>query len=153
MAELSYPNWIVSFNLENKSFMDIYLASFYFIIATMTSVGYGDIVCISKEETFFQIILLSIGLVAYSFIISTVGDYVKNKSTDYDSFMNEYGCYVFDNHIYGEPKFWFSIDKKGLLFFGYEEKLNKRTRVNIVYNSPISTGEKIIKDAISSLED
>ena len=80
MAELSYPNWIVSFNLENKSFLDIYLASFYFIIATMTSVGYGDIVCISKEETFFQIILLSIGLVAYSFIISTVGDYVKNKS-------------------------------------------------------------------------
>ena len=80
IAELSYPNWIVSFNLENKSFIDIYLASFYFIIATMTSVGYGDIVCISKEETFFQIILLSIGLVAYSFIISTVGDYVKNKS-------------------------------------------------------------------------
>ena len=80
ISELSYPNWIVSFNLENKSFFDIYIASFYFIMATMTSVGYGDIVCINKEETFFQIILLSIGLVAYSFIISSVGDYVKNKS-------------------------------------------------------------------------
>ena len=80
MAEQSYPNWIVSSNLEDKGFIDIYLASFYFIIATMTSVGYGDIVCISLEETFFQIILLSIGLVAYSWIISTVGDYVKNQS-------------------------------------------------------------------------
>ena len=80
MAELSYPNWIVSSNLKDKSFIDIYSASFYFIMATMTSVGYGDIVCINKEETYFQIILLSIGLVAYSWIISTVSDYVKNKS-------------------------------------------------------------------------
>ena len=80
MAEQSYPNWIVSNDLADKHFIDIYFASFYFIIATMTSVGYGDITCISIEETFFQIILLSIGLVAYSWIISTVGDYVKNQS-------------------------------------------------------------------------
>ena len=80
MAEQSYPNWIVETNLENKSFLDIYFASFYFIIATMTSVGYGDITCISIEETYFQIVLLTIGLVAYSFIISTVGDKVKNQS-------------------------------------------------------------------------
>jgi hypothetical protein len=80
MAEQSYPNWIVETNLQNKSFFDVYFASFYFIIATMTSVGYGDITCVSMEETYFQIILLTIGLVAYSFIISTVGDYVKNQS-------------------------------------------------------------------------
>ena len=49
-------------------------------MATLTSVGYGDIVCVNFEETCFQIVLLSIGLVAYSWIISTVGDYVKNKS-------------------------------------------------------------------------
>ena len=86
MAELSYPNWIVSFNLQDKSFFELYIASFYFIIATMTSVGYGDIVCISKEERYFQIVLLSIGLVAYSWIISAVGDYVKNKSRAMDNY-------------------------------------------------------------------
>ena len=80
MAEKSYPNWIVSNNLEDKPFIEIYVASFYFIIATMTSVGYGDITCINFEETCFQIVLLSIGLVVYSWIISTVGDYVKNES-------------------------------------------------------------------------
>ena len=80
MAEKSYPNWIISNNLEDKSFIEIYVASFYFIIVTMTSVGYGDITCINFEETCFQIVLLSIGLVFYSWIISTVGDYVKNES-------------------------------------------------------------------------
>ena len=79
-SEQSYPNWITLSNLQDKSFTDIYIASLYFVMATMTSVGYGDIVCVSKEETCFQIILLSIGLVTYSWIISTVGDYVKNKS-------------------------------------------------------------------------
>ena len=80
IAKLSYPNWIISSNLQDKSFLDIYISSLYFIMTTLTSVGYGDITCISKEETCFQIILLSVGLVAYSWIISTVGDYVKNKS-------------------------------------------------------------------------
>ena len=80
LAEISYPNWIVSSNIGDYSFIDKYVASLYFIVATITSVGYGDIVCISKEETLFQIILLSIGLVAYSWIISTVADRVKNKN-------------------------------------------------------------------------
>ena len=80
MAQLSFPNWIFSSNLQDKKFIDIYLSSLYFIMATLTSVGYGDIVCVNFEETCFQIVLLSIGLVAYSWIISTVGDYVKNKS-------------------------------------------------------------------------
>ena len=80
IGKLSYPNWILSSKLQDSSFIDIYLASLYFILATMTSVGYGDIVCINKEETCFQILLLSIGIVAYSWIISTVGDYVKNES-------------------------------------------------------------------------
>ena len=80
MAQLSYPNWIIKSGLGDQSFLDIYISSLYFIVATLSSVGYGDIVCVNKEETCFQIILLSIGLVAYSWIISTVGDYVKNKS-------------------------------------------------------------------------
>ena len=80
IGKLSYPNWILSSQLEDKLFIEIYISSLYFIMATMTSVGYGDIVCINKEETCFQILLLSIGVVAYSWIISTVGDYVKNES-------------------------------------------------------------------------
>ena len=80
IGKLSYPNWILSTKLQDKPFFDIYLSSLYFIMVAMTSVGYGDIVCINKEETCFQILLLSIWIVAYSWIINTVTEYVKIES-------------------------------------------------------------------------
>ena len=76
----SYPNWILKTNLQDAHFLTKYLASFYFLIATITSVGYGDITCISLSETFYQIIILTIGVVAYSWIVSTIGNYVKKET-------------------------------------------------------------------------
>ena len=46
----------------------------------MTTVGYGDIVCGSFNEIIFQIILLSAGIIVYTFIVSSIGNYVKNES-------------------------------------------------------------------------
>ena len=76
----SYPNWILKTNLQDSSFITLYITSFYFLITTITSVGYGDITCISLSETFYQIIILTIGVVAYSWIVSTIGNYVKKET-------------------------------------------------------------------------
>ena len=47
----------------------------------MTTVGYGDYTCSSSfSEMIFEIILLSIGITAYSWIVSNIGNYVKNES-------------------------------------------------------------------------
>ncbi len=46
----------------------------------MTTVGYGDIVCVSFIERIYHIILLAIGVILYSFIISKFGNYIKNES-------------------------------------------------------------------------
>ena len=48
----------------------------------MTTVGYGDIVSISFLEIIFQIILLSIGIVSYSFIVTKFGNYIMKKSQE-----------------------------------------------------------------------
>ena len=133
MAELSYPNWIVSSNLKDKSFIDIYLASFYFIMATMTSVGYGDIVCINKEETYFQIILLSIGLVAYSWIISTVSDYVKNKSRANLSFNRDMAKLEEIRIVY--PNMPFKLYNKIQQHFQRIFTQNKKYEYNLLINS------------------
>ena len=39
----SYPSWINAIKMENKSFISIYICSLYYLIATITTVGYGDI--------------------------------------------------------------------------------------------------------------
>jgi hypothetical protein len=46
----------------------------------MTTVGYGDIVSSSFNEIIFQLILLSVGIIIYSFIVSSIGNYVKNEN-------------------------------------------------------------------------
>ena len=80
IAYQSYPNWILSMGIQDKPFIQIYIAALYGIIETLTTVGYGDVICDSFTEIIFQIILLSIGIVAYSFIITIIGNYVKNES-------------------------------------------------------------------------
>ena len=133
IAELSYPNWIVSFNLQDKSFFDIYFASFYFIIATMTSVGYGDIVCKNSEERYFQIILLSIGLVAYSWIISAVGDYVKNKSRAMDNYNRD--MTKLEEIRIAYPNMPFKLYNKIQQHIQRMLKHNKKYEYNILVNS------------------
>ena len=76
----SYPNWMTSKNIFNNSLGNKYITSFYFIITTMTTVGYGDIVCVSSKERNFQIILLGIGTIIYSFIITKFGNYIGKKN-------------------------------------------------------------------------
>ena len=76
----TYPNWILDTNNQDKDFINLYLISLYFLITTITSVGYGDITCVSLGETAFQIILLTIGVIAYSWVVSTIGNYVKKET-------------------------------------------------------------------------
>ena len=73
----SYPSWIHAIGFENKPFNEIYISSLYYLIATITTVGYGDIYGRTIKEIFFQIILLIIGTCTYSFLISSISNYIK----------------------------------------------------------------------------
>ena len=76
----SYSNWILQTSAENESLYYIYIESLYFLITTLTTVGYGDITCHSFGERIFHILLLAVGSIFYSYIISTIGNYIKNDS-------------------------------------------------------------------------
>jgi len=79
LGKNSYQGWIIQLNIQDESYLNIYLTSVYFIIVTITTVGYGDITGNSISEIIFQVFLLIVGTIAYSFIISYISNYiVKN---------------------------------------------------------------------------
>ena len=80
IGKQSYPNWIILVNQEDASFFSLYISSLYFLLETFTTVGYGDIYCSCLTEYLFQILLLSVGIVAYSYLITIIGNYVNNES-------------------------------------------------------------------------
>ena len=72
-----YPNWIVNFNHSNKSFKELYLIAIYYTITTLTTVGYGDISCISPNEKIFGLFMEVIGICAYSWALTEISNYIK----------------------------------------------------------------------------
>jgi len=86
VSSTTFPNWIVQKGLQTSPFIEVYLSSIYFLITTVTSVGYGDIIGSSFTEIIFQIFLLMIGIMAYSWLISSLSNYVQENSKQNEAF-------------------------------------------------------------------
>jgi hypothetical protein len=59
-----------------------YLASIYFTVTSITTVGYGDIKPVTHYERFFTIITLLIGAASYGFVIGDVATMVGNADVN-----------------------------------------------------------------------
>ena len=66
----SYPNWIMVAKLDSEPFIHIYICSIYSLIMALTTVGYGDITCYSLNERVFLLLILFVGIIGYSWIVS-----------------------------------------------------------------------------------
>mmetsp|Transcript_3691 Transcript_3691/g.7896 ORF Transcript_3691/g.7896 Transcript_3691/m.7896 type:complete len:656 (-) Transcript_3691:26-1993(-) len=78
----NYENWIVSGGYMNSSFMEIYVTAMYWAIASMASVGYGDVKALSIVERSVAIICIVIGSGIFTFIISNIGMLVSKQTSD-----------------------------------------------------------------------
>ena len=72
----SCPGWLVKINIQDEPYKDIYITSVYYILVTITTVGYGDITGSSYPDIIYQMFLLIIGTIAYSFVISYFSNYI-----------------------------------------------------------------------------
>lgn len=61
---------------------DVYITSFYFILASIFSIGYGDISSFQIEEKVFNIFLMVFGIFLYSLSVSMLSFYVYQTSED-----------------------------------------------------------------------
>ena len=77
--EENYTNsWI---NQEDTMYLegfDLYVASFYFTVTTITTVGYGDIHAYSTLEFIIGIIFKIFGVIGFSFASGTLSAIIQN---------------------------------------------------------------------------
>ena len=77
IGKLEYPNWIIRQGLLDKNSTELYFASMYYNIATIFSIGYGDICTANEKEQLYNIILQALGLFLYSYIVSSMSYILK----------------------------------------------------------------------------
>lgn len=77
----SKDNWIYAKGYQDMNNLDLYITSVYFSVTTIVTVGYGDITSVSSVEKAVNVILMLIGVIAFSFATGALSSII----TSYDS--------------------------------------------------------------------
>ena len=83
--------WIKLFGYKDLSNSKLYIVSVYWSVTTLTTVGYGDISATNDAERYFSIAVMIIGILCYSYIISSVSSIfseIDSKHSVLDSKLN-----------------------------------------------------------------
>ena len=80
-VEDSPDNWTWRMNLQDASELELYVASFYFVVTTIATVGYGDITPKTISERIFCIIIMLLGVTGFSFATGSLSSLMNNIDT------------------------------------------------------------------------
>ena len=69
-------SWIDDFDDSNNN--QIYITSLYYTVTTMTTVGYGDINGANTLERAISIMIMLIGVIAFSFATGSLSSILSN---------------------------------------------------------------------------
>ena len=80
------PGWIITNNLQDSNFIEIYITALYCQMTTLTTVGYGDISATNGFEKIYGIFMLIVGTCAYSWILTYISNYIKKNNEKFIDF-------------------------------------------------------------------
>ena len=133
LSKQSYPNWLIINNSEEKPLLYNYILSCYSLIETLTTVGYGDVVCQSQLERIFQIFFLGVGTIAYSYIISSFGNLIKNESQSSINYNNN--LKILEEIRVDYPKMTYKLYNKIYHYIEQRNMAEKKSDANLLTDS------------------
>jgi hypothetical protein len=79
-GEILEETWVYAYGLVDKSNEDKYVASLYFSVTTMATIGYGDIVPKSKKERIVNIAVMITASILFGYTLSSIGSLILEIS-------------------------------------------------------------------------
>ena len=89
LQDFDLSTWVARYEYLDSPVSEQYLASLYFIVTTITTVGYGDITSKNPSEQVFCIILMLIGVIAYSMAISSFSNIMSLSDQKSKTLLNK----------------------------------------------------------------
>ena len=83
-------SWLAISGFQDQSILDRYVVTFYFVLQTFTTVGYGDIPSIVNNELIFRIVIMISGVLLYSLFSGQVVEYRSNKVSEDDIYSSKF---------------------------------------------------------------
>ena len=133
LGKQTYPNWLITINTQDQTLLYNYITSSYSLIETLTTVGYGDITCQNMPERIFQIFFLGVGVIAYSYIISSFGNLIKNESQSSIKYSNN--MKILEEIRIDYPNMPFKLYKKIYNYIESRSLAEKKLDANLLTNS------------------
>ncbi|CAD8213597.1 unnamed protein product [Paramecium octaurelia] len=94
--------WLKVAQLQNESWLDRYVVSFYWSIVTMTTIGYGDIIPVNLTERIFVIFMTMISSATFAYTVNNIGgifqDFSK-QSVQLKNNMNQLNRYLKSQNV------------------------------------------------------
>ncbi len=118
----SDQTWAIHHGIVDESVSTKYLASFYWTVATMMAVGYGDVYAVNDSERMYSIMVQVIGATCFGFIIANISAFMETfdpRASAYRSRMDSLSQYMRERDL---PK---KLQKRVRKF--YDFKLSKES--------------------------
>jgi len=95
-------NWITSGGFEQYSVFDSYIASLYFSVMTMSTIGYGDISPVTSAERIVACIMMLVGAGIYAYVVGSITTTVQTMEASthkYQELMDQLNQFLEENQV------------------------------------------------------
>ena len=144
LGKVFQPGWIVIKGIQNQRFSYIYITAIYYLMTTLTTVGYGDISVETSQERYYQIIILLVGTCAYSWILTFISNYIKKINERYIDFENK--VKILREIRISYPLLKNELYEKIIRYLKYNKSENKYNVDYILDSLPLSLKNNVIID-------